>query len=83
MSARSCGTCSMARSQDPDSANSRSSSASMTAAFSTSIHRVGARSRAAWKHVDALPKGEPPREPGKVVRPPWPEKGSTHLRFMG
>ena len=62
------GTASMARAQNPNSANSQFFICFDDAASSTANIRSGARSIEGMEHVDALPKGEPPREPGKIVK---------------
>jgi peptidylprolyl isomerase len=58
------GTCSMARTNSPNTANSQFFICFDDAASSTAIYGVG-RSVEGMEHVDALPKGEPPRTPAR------------------
>ena len=51
------GVCSMARTADPNSANSQFFQ-----------YTVWGEVESGMEHVDALPKGEPPRAPGKIVK---------------
>ena len=62
------GTCSMARSQMPDSANSQFFICFDDARFLDKQYTVWGQVESGMEHVDALPKGEPPREPGKIVK---------------
>src|SRR3954454_2504143 len=62
------GTCSMARSQNPDSANSQFFICFDDARFLDNQYTVWGEVVEGMEHVDALPKGEPPREPGKIVK---------------
>ena len=62
------GTCSMARSQDPDSANSQFFICFDDARFLDGQYTVWGQVESGMEHVDALPKGEPPRNPGKIVK---------------
>ncbi|WP_420606163.1 peptidylprolyl isomerase [Novosphingopyxis sp.] len=62
------GTCSMARTQDPDSANSQFFVCFDDASFLDGQYTVWGEVESGMEHVDALPKGEPPREPGKIKR---------------
>ena len=62
------GTCSMARSQNPDSANSQFFICFDDARFLDGQYTVWGQVVEGMEHVDALPKGEPPREPGKIVK---------------
>jgi peptidylprolyl isomerase len=62
------GTCSMARSQFPDSANSQFFICFDDARFLDKQYTVWGQVESGMEHVDALPKGEPPREPGKIVK---------------
>ena len=62
------GTCSMARTQDPNSANSQFFICFDDARFLDRQYTVWGEVREGMEHVDALPKGEPPRTPGKIVR---------------
>ena len=61
------GTCSMARTSDPDSANSQFFICFDDAGFLDSQYTVWGEVTEGMDHIDALPKGEPPREPGKIV----------------
>ena len=62
------GTCSMARTQVPDSANSQFFICLDDARFLDRQYTVWGQVVSGMEHVDALPKGEPPREPGKIVK---------------
>ena len=62
------GTCSMARTQVPDSANSQFFICFDDARFLDRQYTVWGEVEEGMDHVDALPKGEPPREPGKIVK---------------
>ncbi len=62
------GVCSMARSNDPNSANSQFFICLDDAGFLDRKYTVWGEVSAGMEHVDALPKGEPPRKPGKIVR---------------
>ena len=62
------GTCSMARTQVPDSANSQFFICFDDAGFLDRQYTVWGQVESGMEHVDALPKGEPPREPGKIVK---------------
>ena len=62
------GVCSMARSQSPDSANSQFFIVFDDATFLDKQYTVWGQVESGMEHVDALPKGEPPREPGKIVK---------------
>ena len=62
------GTCSMARTQVPDSANSQFFICFDDARFLDKQYTVWGQVESGMEHVDALPKGEPPREPGKIVK---------------
>lgn len=61
------GVCSMARSQNPNSANSQSFICLDDATFLDRQYTVWGVVESGMEHVDALPKGEPPRAPGKIV----------------
>ena len=61
------GVCSMARSQDPNSANSQFFICFADATFLDRQYTVWGEVIEGMDHVDALPKGEPPRTPGKIV----------------
>jgi len=62
------GTCSMARTQVPDSANSQFFICFDDSAFLDGQYTVWGQVISGMEHIDALPKGEPPREPGKIVK---------------
>lgn len=62
------GTCSMARTNDPNSANSQFFICFDDARFLDKQYTVWGQVERGMEHVDALPKGEPPREPGKIVK---------------
>jgi peptidylprolyl isomerase len=62
------GTASMARSQSPDSANSQFFICFGDAGFLDGQYTVWGQVESGMEHVDALPVGEPPREPGKIVK---------------
>ena len=62
------GTCSMARTQDPNSANSQFFICFDDARFLDRQYTVWGEVVSGMEHVDALPKGEPPAEPGKIVK---------------
>jgi peptidylprolyl isomerase len=62
------GVCSMARSQNPNSANSQFFICFDDARFLDGQYTVWGVVESGMEHVDALPKGEPPREPGKIVK---------------
>ena len=62
------GTASMARSQDPDSANSQFFICFDDAGFLDGQYTVWGEVESGMEYVDALPTGEPPREPGKIVK---------------
>ncbi|NDC59037.1 MAG: peptidylprolyl isomerase [Alphaproteobacteria bacterium] len=61
------GVCSMARTPDPNSANSQFFICLDDATFLDGQYTVWGEVTAGMEHVDALPKGEPPRNPGKIV----------------
>ena len=61
------GVCSMARSQSPDSANSQFFICFDDARFLDNQYTVWGEVIDGMEHVDALPKGEPPRAPGQIV----------------
>jgi peptidylprolyl isomerase len=61
------GVCSMARTSDPDSANSQFFICFADARFLDGQYTVWGRVTEGMENVDALPKGEPPREPGRIV----------------
>jgi peptidylprolyl isomerase len=62
------GVASMARSQSPDSANSQFFICTDDATFLDNQYTVWGEVVEGMEHVDALPKGEPPRTPGKIVK---------------
>jgi peptidylprolyl isomerase len=62
------GTVSMARTPDPDSANSQFFICFDDARFLDNQYTVWGQVESGMEHVDALPAGEPPREPGKIVK---------------
>ncbi|OZA93540.1 MAG: peptidylprolyl isomerase [Erythrobacter sp. 34-65-8] len=62
------GVCSMARTQVPDSANSQFFICLDDARFLDRQYTVWGVVESGMEHVDALPKGEPPRNPGKIVK---------------
>ena len=62
------GTCSMARTNDPNSANSQFFICFDDARFLDNQYTVWGQVESGMELVDALPKGEPPRQPGKIVR---------------
>ncbi|MGE0044248.1 MAG: peptidylprolyl isomerase [Hyphomonadaceae bacterium] len=61
------GVCSMARTNDPNSANSQFFICFDDARFLDRQYTVWGVVSSGMEHVDALPKGEPPRAPGKIV----------------
>jgi peptidylprolyl isomerase len=61
------GVCSMARSSNPNSANSQFFICFDDATFLDNQYTVWGEVTQGMEHVDALPKGEPPRQPGKIV----------------
>ena len=62
------GTCSMARTAVPDSANSQFFICFDDARFLDGQYTVWGQVESGMEYVDALPVGEPPREPGKIVK---------------
>jgi peptidylprolyl isomerase len=62
------GTASMARSQNPNSANSQFFICLDDCGFLDGQYTVWGEVIEGMEHVDALPKGEPPRAPGKIVK---------------
>ena len=62
------GVCSMARTMDPDSANSQFFICLDDATFLDGQYTVWGEVTEGMEHVAALPKGAPPREPGKIVK---------------
>ena len=61
------GVCSMARTNDPNSANSQFFIVFDDATFLDNQYTVWGQVISGMEAVDALPKGEPPRAPGKIV----------------
>ncbi len=61
------GVCSMARTNNPNSANSQFFICFDDATFLDNQYTVWGVVREGMENVDALPKGEPPRAPGKIV----------------
>ena len=62
------GTASMARTMDPNSANSQFFICFEDARFLDGQYTVWGNVTEGMEYVDALPKGEPPRNPGKIVK---------------
>jgi peptidylprolyl isomerase len=62
------GVLSMARSQDPDSANSQFFIVTADSPFLDRQYTIWGEVESGMEHVDALPVGEPPREPGKIIK---------------
>ena len=62
------GACSMARAQSPNSANSQFFICLDDASFLDKQYTLWGEVESGMEHVDALPTGEPPREPGKIVK---------------
>ena len=62
------GVCSMARTSQPDTANSQFFICLDDASFLDRQYTVWGEVIEGMDHVDALPKGEPPRTPGKIVK---------------
>ena len=58
----------MARAQNPNSANSQFFICFGDAGFLDRQYTVWGEVESGMEHVDALPVGEPPREPGKIVK---------------
>ena len=61
------GVCSMARTSDPDSANSQFFIVFDDATFLDGQYTVWGEVIEGMDNVDALPVGEPPKSPGKIV----------------
>ena len=61
------GVASMARTMDPNSANSQFFICLDDATFLDGQYTVWGEVTQGMENVDALPKGEPPRNPGKIV----------------
>ena len=62
------GVCSMARSQNPNSASSQFFICLDDATFLDKQYSVWGIVESGMDTVDAIPKGEPPRYPGKIVK---------------
>lgn len=62
------GVCSMARAQNPNSANSQFFICLADATFLDKQYTVWGQVISGMEHVHAIPKGEPPRAPGKIVK---------------
>ena len=62
------GVCSMARTNQPDTANSQFFICLDDATFLDRQYTVWGEVIEGMEHVDALPKGEPPAKPGKIVK---------------
>src|SRR3954451_2783449 len=62
------GVASMARSQNPDSANSQFFIVTENSLLLDNQYTVWGEVESGMEYADALPVGEPPREPGKIVK---------------
>jgi peptidylprolyl isomerase len=62
------GTCSMARTANPNSANSQFFICFDDARFLDNQYTVWGNVESGMEFIDALPVGEPPREPGKIEK---------------
>ena len=62
------GVCSMARTNQPNTANSQFFICLDDATFLDGQYTVWGEVSSGMEHVDALPKGEPPRTPGKIMK---------------
>ena len=62
------GTCSMARTAAPNSANSQFFICFDDARFLDGQYTVWGEVESGMENVDNLPKGEPPRDPGTIVK---------------
>ena len=62
------GACSMARSQSPDSANSQFFICFDDVRFLDNQYTVWGNVESGMEFVDALPVGEPPADPGKIIK---------------
>ena len=62
------GTCSMARTSAPNSANSQFFICFDDARFLDRQYTVWGQVESGMELIDALPTGEPPRNPGKIVK---------------
>jgi len=61
------GVCSMARASDPNSGDSQFFICLDNAGFLDKQYTVWGKVASGMENVDKLPKGEPPRNPGKIV----------------
>ncbi len=61
------GVCSMARTNDPNSANCQFFICFDDASFLDKKYTVWGQVSEGMEHVDKLPKGEPPAKPGKII----------------
>jgi peptidylprolyl isomerase len=61
------GVCSMARTSNPHSANSQFFICFDDAEYLDGDYTVWGEVIEGMEHIDSLPKGEPPREPGKII----------------
>jgi len=61
------GVCSMARAQDPNSASSQFFIVFDEASFLDKQYTVWGKVSEGMEFVDALPRGEPPKNPGRIV----------------
>jgi len=61
------GVCSMARARDPNSGNSQFFICFDDASFLDGQYTVWGKVVEGMEHVDAVKRGEPPREPSKIV----------------
>ena len=62
------GTCSMARTNQPNTANSQFFICFDDASFLNRKYTVWGQVESGMEYVDKLPVGEPPREPGKIEK---------------
>ena len=62
------GTCSMARTPNPDSANSQFFICFDDATFLDRQYTVWGKVESGMDYVDALPVGEPPANPGRIIK---------------
>lgn len=62
------GTMSMARTMDPDSADCQFFICLDAVPYLDNQYTVWGEVIEGMEHVDALPKGEPPRNPGKIIK---------------
>ena len=64
------GVCSMARTNDPNTANSQFFICFDDATFLDRQYTVWGQVTSGMEHIDALPKGEPPANPGVIHKAP-------------